>query len=209
MHMQITHPRTHTPRTHAHPHNTQGQKNTSSKKSRFFVLDGNLLIYYERENDPGSMVGVIFLERSSARSLPAKAGAEDGGFPLVLTTASSREIFLFADSEDDRNGWVTAFQRVREVGVNTAASRAISQTQPSLRLSFLTDHSGSLAGEHWQSKSTCNAPREGAGKGEGRARSQKARVFGDGDEVSTGRGGERRARSRVLTSLFGTFPSTA
>mmetsp|Transcript_71883 Transcript_71883/g.203638 ORF Transcript_71883/g.203638 Transcript_71883/m.203638 type:complete len:96 (-) Transcript_71883:550-837(-) len=64
----------------------QGQKNTSSKKSRYFVLDGNLLVYYERENDPSSAVGVIYLERSSARSLPNKSGAEDGGFPLVLTT---------------------------------------------------------------------------------------------------------------------------
>mmetsp|Transcript_71882 Transcript_71882/g.203634 ORF Transcript_71882/g.203634 Transcript_71882/m.203634 type:complete len:101 (-) Transcript_71882:633-935(-) len=34
----------------------QGQKNTSSKKSRYFVLDGNLLVYYERENDPSSAV---------------------------------------------------------------------------------------------------------------------------------------------------------
>lgn len=78
---------------------------------------------------PLPKVGVIYLERSSARSLPAKAGAEDGGFPLVLTTASSREVFLFSDSEEDRNGWVTALQKVawkRGMGKSRVASEWVA-----------------------------------------------------------------------------------
>ena len=81
----------------------QGKTNTSSMKSRYFLLTSNTLFYYTNETC-SDCIGVVLLEGSDVQA---------AGTGLVITSAGGRTWRLRAVDEGDCAAWAKALAQAQ------------------------------------------------------------------------------------------------